>query len=226
MHRGCFVWTPTPTLFGSEDAKPGSCACVRVRALLGRVGRAGLLGEFWCASPFLWPVCCPALLSPLRAGVPLCVSFFLPSFVSLFFSAFFRAAAVIGVLRLRALGACRLGAVPRVFFGPHCPPALTALFFFAPPLSSASFCFLLRVSCTLALCGFLPSPPLCFVFYLCGVFFSFPPASASLVCRWSFSALVLLFCFSSFFFFALRLFLFRLGVCFVGRSVARLSLCS
>ena len=37
---------------GSEDAKPGSGACVRVRALLGRVGRAGLPGAFWCASPF------------------------------------------------------------------------------------------------------------------------------------------------------------------------------
>ena len=28
------------------------CVCVRVRALLGRVGRAGLPGAFWCASPF------------------------------------------------------------------------------------------------------------------------------------------------------------------------------
>ena len=35
--------------FGSEDATPGSRACVRVRALLGRVGRAGLPGAFWCA---------------------------------------------------------------------------------------------------------------------------------------------------------------------------------
>ena len=38
--------------FGSEDATPGSRACVRVRAHLGRVGRAGLPGAFWCASPF------------------------------------------------------------------------------------------------------------------------------------------------------------------------------
>ena len=37
---------------GSEDATPGSRACLRVRALLGRVGRAGLPGAFWCASPF------------------------------------------------------------------------------------------------------------------------------------------------------------------------------
>ena len=41
--------------FGSEDATPGSRACVRVRALLGRVRRAGLPGAFSCASPFLWP---------------------------------------------------------------------------------------------------------------------------------------------------------------------------
>ena len=37
---------------GSEDAMPGSPACVRVLALLGQVGRVGLLGAFWCASPF------------------------------------------------------------------------------------------------------------------------------------------------------------------------------
>ena len=37
--------------FGTEDATPGSRACVRVHALLGRVGRAGLLGAFWYASP-------------------------------------------------------------------------------------------------------------------------------------------------------------------------------
>ena len=39
--------------FGSEDAMPGSRACVPVRALFGRVGRAGHPGAFWCASPFL-----------------------------------------------------------------------------------------------------------------------------------------------------------------------------
>ena len=37
---------------GSEDATPGSRACLRVLALPGRVGRAGLPGAFWCASPF------------------------------------------------------------------------------------------------------------------------------------------------------------------------------
>ena len=37
---------------GSEDATPGSRACVPVLVRPGRVGRAGLPGAFWCASPF------------------------------------------------------------------------------------------------------------------------------------------------------------------------------
>ena len=37
---------------GSEGATPGSAACVRVLALLGRVGRVVLPGAFWCASTF------------------------------------------------------------------------------------------------------------------------------------------------------------------------------
>ena len=58
---------------GSKDATPGSRVCVRVLVLPGRVGRAGLPGAFWCASPFLWPFCPLALLGPLRAWVaPLC----------------------------------------------------------------------------------------------------------------------------------------------------------
>ena len=36
----------------SEDATPGSRLCVRVLVRPGRVGRAGLPGAFWCASPF------------------------------------------------------------------------------------------------------------------------------------------------------------------------------
>ena len=61
-------------LFGSEDATPGSRACVRVRAPLGRVGRAGLPGTFWCASPFLWPVLVRSLLirPPTGWGCPVC----------------------------------------------------------------------------------------------------------------------------------------------------------
>ena len=39
--------------FGSEDATPRFCACLRVHAPLG---------AFWCASPFLWPFSVPSLL--------------------------------------------------------------------------------------------------------------------------------------------------------------------
>ena len=59
------------------------CVCVRVRALLGRVGRAGLPGAFWCASPFplaalsfcfAWPPpgwgCPPLSRCPCRSSLP------------------------------------------------------------------------------------------------------------------------------------------------------------
>ena len=53
--------------------RPGSGA-VRVRALLGRVGRASLPGAFWCASPFLWPFLLRSLLvrPPPGWGCPVC----------------------------------------------------------------------------------------------------------------------------------------------------------
>ena len=50
--------------FRSEDPTPGSRARVPVHALLGRVGRAGLPGAFWCVSPFLWPFCPSSLFGP------------------------------------------------------------------------------------------------------------------------------------------------------------------
>ena len=52
MHMGLFRVDANTAPFGSEDATPRSCGCVRVRALLGRGGLAGLPGAFWCASPF------------------------------------------------------------------------------------------------------------------------------------------------------------------------------
>ena len=62
--------------FESEDATPGFRTCVLVRALLGRVGRAGLPGTFLCASPFLLAV---LSFGPLRAGA-LRASVFFPHF--------------------------------------------------------------------------------------------------------------------------------------------------
>ena len=82
---GLFRVDADTTSFGSEDATPRSRACVRVRALLRRVWRAGLLGGFWCASPFLWPflVCSLLVRPPPGWGCPVVVvvGFF---FLSLF----------------------------------------------------------------------------------------------------------------------------------------------
>ena len=59
-----------PFRVGGRHARvPRACVCVR--ALLGRVGRAGLPGAFWCASPFLRPFCPSSLFGPLQAGVAL-----------------------------------------------------------------------------------------------------------------------------------------------------------
>ena len=54
--------------------RAGCRAAVRVRALLGRVGRAGLPGAFWCASPFIWPFLLRSLLvrPPPGWGSPVC----------------------------------------------------------------------------------------------------------------------------------------------------------
>ena len=60
VHRSTADSAGAPGLFrvdadtwpcGSEDATPGSCACVRVLVFPGRARRAGLPGAFWCASP-------------------------------------------------------------------------------------------------------------------------------------------------------------------------------
>ena len=71
---GLFCVDADTAPFGPEDATPGSRACVRVRALLGRVGRAGLPGAFWCASLFLWPFLVRSLLvrPPPGWGCPVC----------------------------------------------------------------------------------------------------------------------------------------------------------
>ena len=147
MHRGCFVWTPTPPLLGR-----------RVRALLGRVGRAGLLGAFWCPSPFLWPFMVRSLLVRRPPGwvcpVCGCCWFFLFSFPPP------------PSLRHRCVLLCRSS-------GPGClgPWHLVA----PPPFFCPPPCCLWRFLLSGCL-GPLRPPPfffLCFLFFLFRFFFFF-----------------------------------------------------
>ena len=136
---------------GSQDAMPGSRACVLVRAPLGRVWRSGLPGALWCASPFLLAVLSFFFVRLTPGwGCP-----WLRCFISFFVRHFF----------------------PRL---PSCAPAVSGLLCFSAPraldlcvfllrvpLSRAFRCFQSRVPWTSALCGCPPPPlpsPLCFVF--------------------------------------------------------------
>ena len=135
------------------------CVCVRVRALLGRVGRAGLPGAFWCASPFPLAALsfCFAWPPPGWGCPPLshccCLSSLPWRFVFFFFFFFFPSHAwLVGVSRL-AVG-CSLVAAPpppspclsRGFCRSRLVPGCCFFFFFfflgffflcAPPLSPA-----------------------------------------------------------------------------------------
>ena len=99
---------------------------MRVLALCGRVGRAGLLGALWCASPFPLAALsfCFAWPPPACGGLPLprcCCRSSLPCaplvfFFFFFFSSPLRAPVVSGFLRFPAQGAPGLGAVFWLFF--------------------------------------------------------------------------------------------------------------
>ena len=110
---------------GLEDATPGSRACVRVLTFFGRVGRAGLPGAFWCASPFslaalafcfAWPP--PGWGCP-RPG-PLLLFWFFLSVSPLFFFFFFPCAPFVSCfLWFPAPGALGLGALCCLFCWPR-----------------------------------------------------------------------------------------------------------
>ena len=79
MHRGCFVWTPTPPLAGRKAPRPGParvCVC-----LLFLAGSDGPASRARSGAPhlFLWPLCLSALLGPVRAGVAPVLVLCLPS---------------------------------------------------------------------------------------------------------------------------------------------------
>ena len=114
---------------GGHARVPCTCACAR----RSWPGRAGLPPGrvFARAHLFFWPLCPPALLGPLRAGVAPFSSFCWPAYFSLFFLSSFRARAVSGSLLFRALAALGLLTLaPHVFF---CPLPHRVVFFFAPP---------------------------------------------------------------------------------------------
>ena len=167
---GLFRVDANTTPFGSEDATPGSRACVRVRALLGRVGRAGLPGAFWCASPFHWPFLVRSLLvrRPPGRGCPVCGCCW-------FFSCYFLLLLPFSPsLRPRCVLLC-------MFSGPTClgpwrlvPPPF---FFVFPPPFCAPRCLLLCVFSGLGCAGpwrlvappplfISPPPPCCLWLFL------------------------------------------------------------
>ena len=111
---------------GSEDATPGSRACVRVPVLPG--GSGGPASRARSGAPHLplWPLCLPALLSPLRAWVASFPFLCLPLLVALFPLC---TSVVSCFLWFPAPGALGLGAL---FFFP--PPPRLVFFFSSCPL--------------------------------------------------------------------------------------------
>ena len=153
MHRGCFVWTPTPPLAGRRTPRPGPvrvCVCSSFLA-----GSGGPASRARSGAPHLFPLplVLSALLGPLRAGVaPFVVLWFPPPppFFFFFLLSAFRAPLVSFFLWFPAPVALGLGAL--FLFS---PPSRLVFFFFhlAPPLSPAFFDFQPRVPWALALCA-------------------------------------------------------------------------
>ena len=147
MHRGCFMWTPTPPLAGRRMLRPGPvrvCVC-----LLFLVGSGGPASRARSGAPhlFIWPLWLSALLGPLRAEVaPVLVLF-----LFLFRCRLPRAPFVSCFLCFPAPGALGLGAVCCL----SCWPRTSR-----PSVRSRSFCVAcLAVGCCLVVAS---PPPFCF----------------------------------------------------------------
>ena len=123
--------------FGSEDATPGSRACVRVRAFLAGLGGPASRARFWCASPFPVAVVVALFVCSASAGLGLpclcCLWVFVFFFPSLLCAPF-----VSGVLCFPAPGALGLGVL-----WSFPPPSLVCFFFFFPPPCPPFFFFAL-----------------------------------------------------------------------------------
>ena len=162
---------------GSKDATPGSRACVHVLVRPGQVGRAGLPGAFWCASPFplaALSFCfprpppgggCPCL-GPLFA-LPPPFAFFFFFFFSFLRCCFPRAPCVSCFLWFPAPGALGLGAVCCLFclFGSPCALARRWLLSAGPPPPPLCLAvFVAAARCLVFFFLFLSAPPLSLAF--------------------------------------------------------------
>ena len=165
MHRGCFVWTPTPPLAGPRTPRPGPVPVCVFSSFLAGFGGPASQARSGAPQLFLWPLCLSGLLGPLFAGVaPFC------SFGCLCFF----------LLR------CSLCAPPLSLafsgFRPRLPWALALCFSFHPRAPSCVFfLFSLVVRCapllSLAFSGFRPRVP--WALALCVVCFIGPPLLGS-----------------------------------------------
>ena len=166
MHRGCFVWTPTPLFLGRRTPRPGPArVCVCVPCLAGSGGPVS-----WARSraPYLsfcrfWFALC--LLHPLRARVApfvVVVGFLLFSFCFFFFFPF---PTLVAPSLCPALRVVRPWVPWALAFCRPLPPLL-----FLPPPPCCLWRFLLS-GCL----GPLRPPPLFFLvsFFSCFSFFGF-----------------------------------------------------
>ena len=136
MHRGCFVWTPTPPLSGRRTPRPVSArVCVCVPLLAGSGGQAS--GARFCVThPFLWQVLVRSLLArPPRAWVALFVV------VAVFRLFFFFLTVRLVLSGVRCFPA-RAALGPCVLLSPRPPPPYFFLLRFPPPFF-LFICFLL-----------------------------------------------------------------------------------
>ena len=128
MHRGCFVWTPTPPLSGRRTPRPGParvCVCVLCLAGSGRLASRARSGT---PHLFLWPLRSSSLFGPLRAWVAL--------FAVVFF--FVCAPPLCPAFRVFGPG------VPWALASCSPPPFIFSFFLFLPP---PAFLFFAPPSC-------------------------------------------------------------------------------
>ena len=82
MHRGCFVWTPTPPLAGRRTPRPGPVCVYLCSSFLARLSGPASRARSGAPALFLRPLCLSALLGPLRAWIAPFLVLCLPSLCS------------------------------------------------------------------------------------------------------------------------------------------------